>query len=102
MIQVEGTYLLLTSSYLSTQDDVNTISTSAPKRYSKCTKASHQAMEYLSIATAKKKTIVTKIITVAGLDYVKFKLHHFKRPVKTKAERNPHLSVKPKFIFRAE
>ena len=40
-------------------------------------------------------------ITVSGLDYLKIKTHHFKRPMKTKAERNKHLSVKPKFIFHS-
>ena len=40
-------------------------------------------------------------LTVSGLDYLKIKTHHFKRPMKTKAERNKYLSVKPKFIFHS-
>ena len=68
---------------------------------SKFTKAIHEVvMEPLSIKTAK-KTIITTTITIAGLDYVKFKIHHFKRLTKTKAEINPNLSIKPKIIFHA-
>ena len=103
MIQVEGTFVLLAPAYPSTQNNTNTISTSALKlkRYSRCAKASHAVMEYLSITTAKKRIRITKLITVAALDYAQFKLHNFKRPMKTKIERNPHLSDKLEFIFRA-
>ena len=40
--------------------------------------------------------------TAAGLDCVKIKLHHFKRPMETKLQRNPFLFVRPKqLIFRS-
>ena len=93
-------HLSLAPIYLSTQDNVNTISTSATKRYSKCAKVrSHKLMEYLIITITKNESTVTETINLAGLDYVKFKLHHFKRSTKTKVERNPLIYVKPKFIF---
>ena len=101
MIQVKGTFNLLATAYLSNQDDVKTTPSSALKRYPKYNTTSHEAIEYLGITTPKKNTTLTNTITVAGLDYVKFKLHHLKRSMKTKPERNPHLSAKPKFIFHA-
>ena len=55
MIQVKGTFILLAQAYLSPKDDVNTISTSALKQYSKYIKASHEVMKYLSITPAKEK-----------------------------------------------
>ena len=48
-------------------------------------------MEYVSIAIAKKTTIGTAILIGTGLDYVKCKLHHFKRPTALKVKRNPHI-----------
>ena len=63
--------------------------------YPKCITTSHITIEYLSITTAKQGTI-----TVAGLDYVSFKLNHLKRPTTIEDKRTPLLSVKPRFIFR--
>ena len=78
-----GTYVLLAPAYLSTKDDVNTISPSALKRYSKCTRAIHAASECFEVEMTTKTTRM-KIQTVAGLDYTKLKLHHLRRPMQTK------------------
>ena len=77
------------------------MSTSALKQYSKCTQANHEALEHLIITDRKNSTTTFKTISAAGLDYVKLKVHHSKRPIKTKAERNKYLSVRPKFIFKS-
>ena len=97
-----GSFVILAPAYLSTKDDVCTISPGALKRYSKCSEASHEALEYLKITTSNKRTVMIKVETAAGLDYVKLKVHHFKRPMKTKLQRNPFLFVRPKqLIFRS-
>ena len=83
-------FLTLAPAYLSCKDDVNTISPGALKRYSKCKEASHEALEHVKITTSKGQKLTLPTITVAGLDYLKIKAHHFKRPMKTKAERNMH------------
>jgi len=44
-----GAFVLLAPAYLSTKDDVNTVSPGALKRYSKCKRAIHAASEYLEI-----------------------------------------------------
>ena len=98
--EVDGVFIILAPSYLSTKDDVCTISPGALKRYSKCKKATHEALEYLEIVTNKNQKIRIKADQAAGLDYVKIKIHHFKRPMRTKAERNPHFSVKPKLLLK--
>ena len=61
------------------------------------TPGSNEKLEYHK---RKEQNTITQIITVAGLDYRKFKIHHFKRPTETKAEQNPRLYVNPKRIFR--
>ena len=94
-------FLTLVPAYLSCKDDVNTISPGALKRYSKCKEASHEALEHLKITTSKGQKLTLPTITVAGLDYLKTKAHHFKRPMKTKAERNMHWTVQPKFVFHS-
>ena len=71
-------FLTLAPAYLSTKDDVNTISPGALKRYSKCTEASHEALEHVKITTSKNQKMTLPTITVAGLDCLKIKTHHFK------------------------
>ena len=100
IMEVEaGEFIILAPAYLSKKDDVCTISPGALKKYSKCIKAEHEALEHLKITTKKKRTYTFKVESVAGLDYAKIKLHHFNSPLKTKLQRNPHLSVLPKLIF---
>ena len=96
-----GNYVILAPAYLSKKDDVNTISPGALKCYSKCIEAKHEALEYFQLTTSNKKSYKLSVETVAGLDYVKLGVHHFKRPMQTKMQRNPHLTVQPKFIFRS-
>jgi hypothetical protein len=97
-----GNFVLLAPSYLSTKDDVCTISPGALKRYSKCKEATHEAFEYLKITTSNNRSVKMKVETAAGLDYVKLILHHFRRPMKTRLQRNPFLRIRPKeFIFRS-
>ena len=40
-----------------------------------------------------------KVETEAGLDYVKLKLHHLRRPMQTKLQQHNHTSVQPTNIF---
>ena len=96
-----NTFVLLAPAYLSTKDDVNTISPSALKRYSKCKRAIHAAAEYFEVEM-KGKTVRMKVETAAGLDYAKLKIHHLRRPMQTKLQRHPHIPVQPKFILHAQ
>ena len=97
-----GNFVLLAPSYLSMKDDVCTISPGALKWYSKCIEAMYKAIEYLKITLQNKQSVKMKVETAAGLDYVKLILHRFRRPMKTKLQRNPFLRMKPKqFIFRS-
>ena len=95
-----GTFVLLAPVYLSAKDDVNTVSPSALKRYSKCKRAIHAASEYFEVEM-KRKMIRMKLETAAGLDYAKLKLHHLRRPMQTKLQRHHHIPVQPKFILYA-
>ena len=98
----KGNYCILAPAYLSTKDDVCTISPGALKRYSKCKQATHEPLEYLSITTSSNQTIKIKSQTAAGLDYIKLPIHHFKRPLRTKQQRHPFLRVIPKqLLFRS-
>ena len=45
MIQVKGAYLLVSTAYLSTQDNSNIISTHTLKRYSKYARENDETME---------------------------------------------------------
>ena len=90
-----GIYLPIAPAYLSTKDTVCTISPGALKRYSGCTKATHEALSHLHILTAKKQSIIMKVKTAAGLDYVRTKIHHFNCPQTTKSQRNRYLICKP-------
>ena len=93
-----GVFVLLAPAYLSERDNVNTCSPGALVRYSGCTEAVHSAMHSFRV-TFKGKKYSLPIKTVAGLDYATIKIHHFKRPIKTKYERNAYLKVRPKFVF---
>ena len=94
-------YVVLAPCYLAAQDDVCTISTGALKQYSKCKRATHEAMESLFIETAEGKCANIKTQVASGLDYVRLCIHHFRQPLQTKSQRNPHLLVKPKLVFRS-
>ena len=48
-----GTFITLAPAYLSTKDDVCTISPGALKKYSNCIEAKHEALKYLQITTKK-------------------------------------------------
>ena len=70
-------YVVLAPCYLAAQDDVCTISTGALKQYSKCKRATHEAMESLFIETAEGKCANIKTQVASGLDYVRLCIHHF-------------------------
>ena len=79
------------------------ISSGALKRYSKCKEATHEPLKYLKTTTLSNQTIKINRQAVAGLDYIKLPIHHFKRLLKTKQQRHPFLRrVKPKqLLFRS-
>ena len=93
-------FVTLAPCYLSEPDDVCTISPGALKRYSKCKEARHEALDYLIVTTSENVTTKLKLKTAAGLDYVQLLVHHYKRPLTSKSERNPHLVVKPRLVFK--
>ena len=63
-------FVVLAPCYLATQDDVCTISPGAMKQYSKCKRATHEAMESLFVETANGKCSFIKSEVAAGLDYI--------------------------------
>ena len=54
-----------------------------------------RGISHLHILTAKKRSIMMKVKTAAGLDYVQTKIHHFNCPQTTKSQRNRYLICKP-------
>ena len=76
----------------------------APCYYSKtdgCSEANHSALKHLSINKDGRLTSIP-VETVAGLDYIKAHIHHFKGPLQTKISRNSFLTIKPpKFILNS-
>ena len=86
----EKKFILLAPAYLSTQDNVKTISPGALKRYSNCTQSTHVALESLVI-TINHNTYTLPTTIAGGLNYINLKLHHFTHPLKTKLFQNPHL-----------
>ena len=94
-------FVLLAPAYFSEKDDVNTISPGALKIYSELSEATHEPLEHLNLKTKKGQEVKIPVDTVSGLDYVKLKLHHFQQPLRTKTERHPIVTVKPKLIYRS-
>ena len=66
MVQINpGEYTTLAPCYLSTKDDVCTISPGALKRYSRCTQATHEPLEHLKITTKSKTSVTLPVQTAA-------------------------------------
>ena len=98
---VPGTPVLLAPCYYSKTDDVSTLSPGALIRYSNCTEANHSATKYLEVKK-EGKVIHVPLESVAGLDYAKLLIRHFKAPMQTKVSRNSFLTIKPpKFVHRS-
>ena len=98
---LQGTPMLLAPCYCSKTDDVSTISPGALIRYSGCSEANHSALKHLSI-NKDGRLISIPVENVAGLDYLKAHIHHFKGPLQTKIGRNSFLTIKPpKFILNS-
>ena len=77
---LQGTSILLAPCYYSKTDDVSTISPGALIRYSGYSEANHSALKHLSI-NKDGRLISIPVETVAGLDYLKAHIHHFKGPL---------------------
>ena len=101
VVTLKDTPVLLAPCYYSKTDDVSTLSPGALMRYSGCSRAVHSALQHLEICKDGRSTLIP-VETVAGLDYLKGSIHHFKGPLETKTGRNSFLTIKPpKFILNS-
>ena len=101
VVTLNDTPVLLAPCYYSKTDDVSTLSPGALMRYSGCSRAVHSALQHLEFCKDGQSTVVP-VETVAGLDYLKGSVHHFKEPLETKTKKNVFLTIKPpKFILNS-
>ena len=94
VVTLKDTPVLLAPCYYSTTDDVSTLSLGALMRYSGCSRAVHSALQHLEFCKDGQSTVVP-VETVAGLDYLKGSVHHFKGPLETKTRKICFLPSNP-------